>query len=107
MAITLGKDVVITGVTGVRSATVSHSANEVDVTVLGDTSRKFKKALVDTTIEIECIESPGITVGAAFTIGGTESGNFTFICTSVKEDSPIDGVKTFTVSGSYSSTPSA
>jgi hypothetical protein len=100
MAITLGKDVTISGISGVKSATVSSTANEVDVTVLGDTSRKFKKALVDVTIEIECVENPGVSAGGTFTIGGTATGNTTFICTSVKKDSPIDGVTTFTVSGS-------
>lgn len=100
MAVTLGKDVTIGGISGVKSATVSHSANEVDVTVLGDTSRKFKKALVDVTIEIECVEDPGVAAGGTFTISGTSTGNESFICTSVKEDSPIDGVTTFTVSGS-------
>ncbi len=107
MAITLGKDVTISGVQGVRSATVSNTANEVDVTALGDSSRKFKKALVDTTIEIECIEPPGISAGSTFTIGGTSTGNHTFICTSVKTDSPIDGVQSYTVSGSYSVVPSS
>lgn len=98
--ITLGKDVTITGVSNARSATVTNSASEVDCTKLGDTARKFKKALIEQTIELECVDAPGVEAGDAFTISGTDTGNATYICTNVAESDPIDGIKTYTVSGS-------
>lgn len=98
--IKLGKDVTIGGVNGARSCTVSHSASEVDVTKFGDTSRRFSKALIEQTIELECVESPGVTIGASFTISGTATGNATYICTNITESQPLDGVVTYTVSGS-------
>jgi hypothetical protein len=98
--ITLGKDVTITGVANARSATVSNSASDVDVTKLGDTSRKFRKALIEQTIELECVDAPGVSVGGTFTIAGTQTGNATYICTNVAQSQPLDGIITFTVSGS-------
>ena len=100
MAVTLGKDVTITGLTGARSVTVNNSANEVDVTKFGDTSRKFRKALVEQTVEVECVDDPGVNAGDEFTLGGSATGNVTYVVTSVAEADPIDGIKTYTVSGS-------
>lgn len=100
MAVTLGKDVSITGITGARSVTVNNSASEVDVTKLGDTSRKFRKALVEQTVEVECVDDPGIEAGDEFTLGGTATGNVKYIVTSVAESAPVDGIKTYTVSAS-------
>jgi Tfp pilus assembly protein PilW len=98
--IKLGKDVQITGVANARTCTVSHSASEVDVTKFGDTARKFRKALIEQTIELECVDAPGITIGANFTISGTATGNATYVCTNIAQSSPLDGITTFTVSGS-------
>lgn len=101
MAVTLGKDVTITGITNARSYTVNNSGNEVDVTKFGDTERKFKKTLIEQTCEIECVGDPGVSAGDTFTLGGaTTSGSASFVVTSVAEASPIDGVTTWTVSGS-------
>lgn len=100
MAVTLGKDVTITGITGARSVTVNNSASEVDVTKLGDTSRKFRKALVEQTVEVECVDDPGVEAGDEFTLGGTVTGNVKYIVTSVAEAAPVDGIKTYTVSAS-------
>jgi hypothetical protein len=98
--ITLGKDVTIAGVSNARSCTVTNSASEVDVTKFGDTSRKFRKALIEQTIELECVDAPGVTIGNTFTITGTQTGNASYVCTNVTESQPLDGVITFTVSGS-------
>lgn len=98
--IILGKDVAISGVSNARSATVTNSASEVDCTKFGDTARKFKKALIEQTIEVECVDDPGVEAGGTFTISGTQTGNATYICTNVAESDPIDGIKTYTVSGS-------
>ena len=98
--ITLGKDVAITGVSNARSCTVTNSASDVDVTKFGDTSRKFRKALIEQTIELECVDDPGVVIGNTFTITGTQTGNATYICTNIAKSQPLDGIQTFTVSGS-------
>jgi hypothetical protein len=100
MAIKLGKDVTITGVANARSCTVTNSASEIDATKFGDASRKFKKALIEQTIEVECVDDPGVEAGDQFTVGGTETGDATYICTSVAKADPLDGITTYTVSGS-------
>lgn len=100
MSVTLGKDVNVSGVQGARSVTVNSSASEVDVTALGDSSRKFRKALVEQTVEIECVEDPGVEAGDSLTIGGTSTGNANFIVTSVAASAPVDGIVTYTVSAS-------
>jgi hypothetical protein len=97
--ILLGRSVTITGVTGARSCTVTNSASEIDVTALGNTSRKFRRGMVEQTIEVECVDVPGVTAGSTFTISGTSTGNASYVCTSVKRDEPLDGIVTFTVSG--------
>ena len=105
MAITLGKDVAITGLTGARSVTVNNSAAEVDVTKFGDTARKFKKAMIEQTVEVECVDDPGVDAGDTFTLGGVATGNSVeYIVTSVARSEPIDGISTFTVSASRAAT---
>jgi hypothetical protein len=103
--ITLGKDVTVTGVTNARSATVTNSAADVDVTKFGDTSRKFRKALIEQTIELECVDAPGVTIGGTFTIAGTQTGNATYICTNIGQSQPLDGIITYTVSGTRTVQP--
>jgi hypothetical protein len=100
MAVTLGKDVTITGIANARSVTVNNSAAEIDVTKFGDTSRKFRKALVEQTVEVECVDDPGVEAGDIFTLGGTETGDVAYIVTSVAKADPIDGIQTYTVSAS-------
>lgn len=100
MAVTLGKDVTITGIDNARSVTVNNSGNEVDVTQFGDTSRKFRKTLIEQTVEVECVDDPGVEAGDTFTLGGTATGEVTYIVTTVAEADPIDGIKTYTVSAS-------
>jgi hypothetical protein len=98
--VVLGKNVTVTGVANARSCTVTNSATDVDVTKFGDTSRKFRKALIEQTIELECVDAPGVTIGGTFTVGGTQTGNALYICTNVAQSQPLDGIVTFTVSGS-------
>lgn len=97
--VTLGKDVTIGGVSNARSCTVTNSAAEIDVTKFGDTSRKFRKAMIEQTCELECVDDPGVAVGDTFTLTGTDTGaSVDYIVTSVAESDPIDGIKTYTVS---------
>lgn len=103
MAITLGKDVTITGITNARSVTVNNTANEVDVTKFGDTTRKFIKALVEQTVEVECVDVPSaggstLDVGETFTLSGTDTGDVTYVVTNIAKSEPIDGIITYTVS---------
>jgi len=100
--VTLGKDVAITGVNNARTCTITSSANEIDVTKLGDSSRKFRRGLVEQTCEVECVDSPGVTLGATFQLSGTTTGNASYVCTAIKINSPLDGIQTYTVSGSRS-----
>lgn len=98
MAITLGKDVTITGIDNARSVTVNNTANEVDITKFGDSSRKFIKALIEQTCEVECVDAPGVDVGDTFTLSGTDTGDVKYVVTNVSEGQPLDGIITFTVS---------
>ena len=103
MAITLGKDVTITGITNARSVTVNNTANEVDVTKFGDTARKFVKALIEQTVEVECVDVPTdgssvLDAGDTFTLSGTDTGDVKYIITSISEPQPLDGIITYTVS---------
>ena len=100
--VTLGKDATISGVANARSCTVTNSASEVDVTKFGDTSRKFKKALIEQTCEVECVDSPGVTIGNTFALTGTATGNATYVVTAINRTDPLDGISTYTVSGSRS-----
>lgn len=98
----LGKDASISGVSNARSCTVSSSASEIDVTKFGDANRKFKKALIEQTVEIECVDDPGVTIGATFQLGGPATGAAMYIVTKLAKNSPLDGITTYTVSGSRS-----
>jgi len=101
MAVTLGKDVTVTGVANARSVTVDASGNEIDITQLGDTTRKFRTSHVELTCEVECVDDPGVTVGGTFTLSGPQIGaSKTFVVTSVVENQPLDDIVTFTVSAS-------
>lgn len=102
MAVQLGKDVTIGGISNARSVTVNNTANEIDITKFGDTSRRFVKSLVEQTVEVECVDDPGVAVEDTFTLSGTNTGNVKFIVTNVAQSDPIDGIRTFTVSAQRS-----
>lgn len=107
VTVVLGKDAVITGVNNARSCTVSSSASEIDVTKFGDASRKFRKAMIEQTVELECVDAPGVTIGGTFTLNGTTTGSATYVVTTISESAPLDGIKTFTVSASRTTASSA
>jgi Tfp pilus assembly protein PilW len=95
----LGKDATIAGLSGARSCTVTSSASEIDCTKFGDTTRKFKKALIEQTVDVECVDSPGVTIGGTFVLTGTTTGSATYIVTGIAASQPLDGITTYTVSG--------
>jgi hypothetical protein len=104
-SILLGKDVILSGISNARSCTVTSSASEIDVSKLdGSDYRKFFKGLAEQTIELECTDNPGCEAGDEITIGGTTTGNAKFIVTSVAQAEPIDGIVTYTVSGTRAPT---
>lgn len=101
MAVTLGKDVTVTGVSNVRSITADGGANEIDVTALGASSRVFRKSHIELTVELECVDDPGVEVGDTFTLSGPDVGSSkTFVVTNVSESQPLDDIITYTVSAS-------
>ena len=106
MAVTLGKDVTVTGVANARTITINNSANEVDCTAFSDGSagfRKYKKALIEQTVEVECVDEPGVTIGNVLTLTATglsTASGVEFVVTSIGRGDPIDGIRTFTVSAS-------
>jgi hypothetical protein len=104
MAVTLGKDVTVGGISNARSVTVNNSANEVDITKFGDTRRKFCKALIEQTVEVECVDDPAVTIGGTFTLSGPETGTVTYVVTNIGRSDPIDGIRTFTVSATRNAT---
>lgn len=105
MAVTLGKDVAVSGVSNARSVTVNNSANEVDCTAFSDAAtgfRKYKKALIEQTCELECVDDPGVSIGGTFTLAGPATGTVKYVVTNISRSDPIDGIQTFTVSASRS-----
>ena len=101
MAVTLGKDVTVTGISNARSVTADATANEIDVTVFGDSTRHFRKSHIELTVEVECVDDPGVDVGDTFTLSGpTVGGSKTFVVTAVSENQPLDDIVTYTVSAS-------
>lgn len=100
MAVTLGKNVTVSGISNARSVTVNNSGNEVEVTKLGDTRRKYVKAMIEQTVEVECVDAPGVANGSTFTLSGTTTGNVKYMVTNVVRNEPIDGIITYTVSAS-------
>ena len=104
MAVTLGKDVTVTGLANARSITINNSANEVECTAFSDGAagfRKYKKALIEQTVEVECVDAPGVNVGGTFTLthtGLATAENAKFVVTNIATADPIDGIQTITVS---------
>lgn len=99
MAVKLGKDASISGISNARSVSVSNTANEVDITKFGDSTRKFVKAMVEQTVEVECVDAPGVSIGGTFTLSGSDTGDVKYVVTNVTQSQPIDGIITYTVSG--------
>ena len=98
----LGKDFTITGIDNVRSVSSSVSATTIDVTMFGDTEKKFRGGLAEAKIDVECVDDPGCVAGDVISIdaGGLSDD---FIVISVAESSPVDGVVTYSVSCSRTS----
>lgn len=101
--IKLGKDVVWTGISNVREATITTTYSEIDVTKKGDTKRTFIKGWAEQTLEATCVDAPGCTVGSSISVS-VASGNghslsgVEFLVTAVNQEEPLDDIITYTVS---------
>lgn len=101
--IVLGKDVTITGISNVRTATVTTTGSEIDVTKKGDSGRKFRKGWLEQTLECECVDAPGCDAGDSVTVSvasgnGHSLSSVKFLVTSVAVNEPLDDIVTYTVS---------
>ena len=98
----LGKDFTITGIDNARSVSSSVSATTIDVTKFGDTEKKFRAGLAEAKIDVECVDDPGCEAGDTVSIvaGGMTDD---FIVISVAKSDPIDGIVTYSVSCSRTS----
>jgi len=98
----LGKDFTITGIDNARSVSSSVSATTIDVTKFGDTEKKFRGGLAEAKIDVECVDDPGCAAGDVISIvaGGLSDD---FIVISVAKSDPIDGITTYSVSCSRTS----
>ena len=101
--IVLGKDVSYTGINNVREATITTTWGEADVTIKGDSSRKFSKTWKEQTLEATTVGAPGCAAGDEITIS-VDAGNghdldaVVFLVTGVTQDEPLDDVTTYSVS---------
>lgn len=103
MAVTLGKNVTVTGLTGARTITINNTANEIECTQFGDTFRNYRKGLIEQTIEVECVDVPGVNIGASFTLTDTNlatNNGVEYVVTNIARSEPLDGIVTYTVSAS-------
>lgn len=104
----LGKNATITGITNttVRSVSITTDGPQIDATKRGDVERKYKSGFKDQTIEVECAEDPGVTVGSTVNItAGHASGSFKVM--TVTRSEPLDDIVTWSVSLKRTNTPAA
>jgi hypothetical protein len=106
----IGKDQTISGIvnTKVRSVTITSDGPQIDCTKRGDAVRKYLTGFQDQTIEVECLEDPGLTVGGATPIQVT-AGHATgyFYVMSVNKTEPLDDVVTWKVSLKRTNAPTS
>jgi hypothetical protein len=97
VTISLGKDQGSPGVgVGVRSVSASSEAAQIDKTVRGATSRSYLAGFKTQTVEVECLDDPGVDPGDDVTLSaGHASGPFKVM--SVRRNEPLDDVVSYTV----------
>jgi hypothetical protein len=101
--IVLGKDVVYTGISNVREGTITTTFTEVDKTKKGDTARTIVKGWAEQTLEVTCVDAPGVTRGSVVTVSNTGANghalsSIKFLVTNVTQNEPLDDITTFSVS---------
>jgi hypothetical protein len=101
--IVLGKNVSYTGVNNVREGSITTTFTEIDKTKKGDTVRTIVKGWAEQTLELTCVDTPGVTEGSVVTASNTGSNGHAlssvkFLVTNVSRSEPLDDIVTFTVS---------
>ena len=101
--IVLGKNVTYTGVSNVSDGSITTTFTEVDKTKGGDTERTIMRGWAEQTLDLTCIDAPGVTVGSVVVVSasGTNGHNLSsvkFLVTSVSQSEPLDDKTTFSVS---------
>jgi hypothetical protein len=101
--IVLGKNVSYTGVNNVREGSITTTFTEIDKTKKGDTVRTIVKGWAEQTLELTCVDTPGVTEGSVVTVSNTGSNGHAlpsvkFLVTNVSRSEPLDDIVTFTVS---------
>jgi hypothetical protein len=101
--IVLGKNVTYTGISNVSEGSITTTFTEVDKTKAGDTERTILRGWAEQTLEVTCIDSPGVNEGSVVTVSasGANGHNLSaikFLVTSVSTSEPLDDKITYSVS---------
>lgn len=108
MAITLGKDCVVSAggnIASARSVTWSHTVRTIDIAEYGSRYASVYPTGFDASVSIEFLDVADSAAVLDSVINGTEiavsggagSWSFPAVVTGISESDPIDGVATFTV----------
>jgi hypothetical protein len=101
--IVLGKNVTYTGISNVSEGSITTTFTEVDKTKAGDTERTILRGWAEQTLEVTCIDSPGVNEGSVVTVtasgaNGHNLSSIKFLVTSVSTSEPLDDKITYSVS---------
>jgi hypothetical protein len=101
--IVLGKNVTYTGISNVSEGSITTTFTEVDKTKAGDTERTILRGWAEQTLEVTCIDSPGVNEGSVVTVSasganGHNLSSIKFLVTSVSTSEPLDDKITYSVS---------
>jgi len=101
--IVLGKNVTYTGISNVSEGSITTTFTEIDKTKAGDTERTIVRGWAEQTLEVTCIDSPGVNEGSVVTVtasgaNGHNLSSIKFLVTSVSTSEPLDDKITYSVS---------
>jgi hypothetical protein len=101
--IVLGKNVTYTGISNVSDGSITTTFTEIDKTKAGDTERTILRGWAEQTLEVTCIDAPGVSVGSVVTVSasganGHNLSSVKFLVTNVGQSEPLDDIMTYTVS---------
>ena len=98
--IVLGKNVTYTGVSNVSDGSITTTFTEIDKTKSGDTERTILRGWAEQTLDLTCIDAPGVSVGSVVAVSATghNLSSVKFLVTSVSQSEPLDDKVTFSVS---------
>jgi hypothetical protein len=101
--IVLGKNVTYTGISNVSEGSITTTFTEIDKTKSGDTERTIIRGWAEQTLEVTCIDSPGVNEGSVVTVSasganGHNLSSIKFLVTSVSTSEPLDDKITYSVS---------